>query len=37
MASRGRNDEDGNPEMIIVYGILSLCWWVIGFVVGLSV
>jgi len=32
-----RLDDDSNPEMIIVFGFLSACWCMIGFLIGLFV
>jgi hypothetical protein len=35
MARQGHRD-DSRPEMIVVYGVLSVCWCVIGVIIGLS-
>jgi len=34
MKSRGQEEDDGNPEMIIVYGFLCLCSGGVGFLIG---
>lgn len=36
MARQGHRDDDGRPEMIVVYGVLSVCWCVIGVLIGMS-
>jgi hypothetical protein len=37
MASQQQDGDEGNPEMIIVYGLLSAGWCVIGILIGLSI